>query len=298
MEVKLQNQAYVLISASRNEGDYVEALVDCIAAQTIKPVCWVIVDDGSTDDTYAKSLARAQHLPFLQVAKMPGGRPRSFASQVYAAQHGAEWVKDLAYDFIGFLDADIRVQPDYYEQLMKRFAANPKLGLIGGSVIDVYAGRKEDVRKGSEDFHVAGGVQFFRRLAFEKIGGYIPVPGGGQDTVADIMVLMHGWEVRAFRDLPALHLRPEGVNSGNVYRRGLNWGQRFYLLGYHPLYFLAQSARRIFHRPPILGSICQLWGYLLATWRGSPRPVTDEFVRFLRKLQMKRLRSRLLGNSS
>jgi biofilm PGA synthesis N-glycosyltransferase PgaC len=289
----MPNNSYVIISASRNEEAYVEELIDCIAAQTIRPVRWVIVDDGSTDATYAKSVKRGEQLPFLQVAKMPGGRPRSFASQVYAAQHGAELVKDLQFEFIGFLDADIRVQPDYYEQLMARFHADPKLGLVGGAVIDQYADRVENIRKGSEDFHVAGGVQLFRREVFEKIGGYIPIQGGGQDTIADIMTLMHGWRLQVFSELPAMHLRPEGFDKDNAYRRGMKWGRKFYLIGYHPLYYFFQSVRRIFRRPFLVGGLCQLWGYLVASVRREARPVSAEFVVFLRKLQMQRLRKAL-----
>lgn len=294
----MSKNAYVIISASRNEEAYVEELIDCIAAQTIRPVRWVIVDDGSTDATYVKSAARAETLPFLQVVKMPGGRPRSFASQVYAAMHGAELVKEQDYDFIGFLDADIRVQPNYYEQLMMRFAADLKLGLAGGAVIDQYADRTENIRKGSEDYHVAGGVQFFRRECFEKIGGYIPIQGGGQDTIADIMTVMHGWTLRVFPELTALHLRPEGFDRDTAYRRGLKWGRKFYLIGYHPLYYFAQSLRRVFRRPWLVGSLCLLWGYFVAVLRRERRPVSPEFVSFLRKLQMRRLRKTLFRSPS
>jgi glycosyltransferase involved in cell wall biosynthesis len=286
----MPDNSYVIISASRNEEAYVEGLIDCIAAQTIPPLRWVIVDDGSTDATYAKSLRRAAALDWLQVVKMPGGRPRSFASQVYAAQHGAEVVRGLDFAFIGFLDADIRVQPDYYEQLLARFHADPKLGLAGGIVVDQYAGRVEDIRKGSEDFHVAGGVQFFRRECFERIGGYVAIQGGGQDTIADIMTLMHGWTLRAFPELPAVHLRPEGFDRDNAFQRGLKWGRKFYLIGYHPLYYFFQSVRRSFRRPFLISGLCQLWGYAVACARRERRPVSVEFVQFLRRLQLRRLR--------
>src|SRR3990170_4459113 len=146
----MQRSRYVLVSACRNEEAYVAALIECIASQTVQPVRWVIVDDGSTDATAARSAARGRELSCLQIATMPGGRPRSFASRVYALQHGYELVKDLDFDFIGFLDADIRVKPDYYERLMRCFQADDKLGLGGGLVIDQYEDRTEDVRKGSE----------------------------------------------------------------------------------------------------------------------------------------------------
>lgn len=284
---------YVLISACRNEETYVDGLADAIAGQTKLPARWIIVDDGSTDATYTRATARGKELPFLHVAKMPGGRPRSFASQVFAAQHGYQLAKSERFEFIGFLDADIRFRPDYYEKLLERFDAEPQLGLGGGCVIDSYGNRTENIRRGSENYHVAGGVQFFRRRCFEHIGGYIPVEGGGQDSIADVMAMMRGWRVRTFPELGVQHLRPEGFGRANVLSRGMRWGRKFYLLGYHPLFYLGQCARRLMCRPIVIGSLCGLLGFVVAHLKGGKRPVSEEFVRFQRTLQMRRVRQML-----
>lgn len=291
----MRPQSYVIISACRNEADYIEGLIDTIAAQSHLPLKWLIVDDGSTDDTIVRAVSRGRDIPFVQVVQMSGGRPRSFSSQVYAAQHGAELVRSLSHNFIGFLDADIRLGPDYFERLLAGFTADAKLGLAGGVVIDQYADRQENIRKGSEETHVAGGVQFFRRECFEEVGGYMAIDGGGQDTIADVMAMMHGWGIRSFPDLPAIHLRPDGFAKENVLRRGLKWGRKFYLLGYDPLFYLGQCARRVFRRPFLIGSVCQLYGFLVAMAKGGARPVSADFVRFLRAKQRQRLWDGLRG---
>jgi hypothetical protein len=224
---------------------------------------------------------------------MPGDRPRSFASQVYAAQHGYHLVRTLNFEFIGFLDADILLPLDYYGELIRRLEADPKLGLAGGTVVDKYPDRIEHSRRGSEDFHVAGGVQFFRRECFEQIGGYVPIEGGGQDTIADVMAVMHGWRIQAFTELEALHLRPEGFGKTGALGRGAQWGRKFYLLGYHPLFYFAQCLRRLGHRPLLLGSFWQLLGFIAASLKREDRPVSSEFVAFQRSMQMRRL-SRML----
>ena len=288
----MQNDSYVLISACRNESAYVDKLIDAIAAQTLRPLRWIIVDDGSTDDTYARATARSATLPFIQVVKMPGGHARSFSSQVYAAMHGAGLTKELPFAFLGFLDADILVEPDYYARLVGFMMADPKLGLCGGAVIDQYADRVTYTRGGSEDYHVPGGVQFFRRECFEQIGGHHPIDGGGQDTIADIAAMMHGWTLRVFPELKALHLRPDGFAKDRVFKSGMKWGRKFYLIGYHPLYYFAQCIRRIGQRPVLLGRVCQGAGFLIAYVKHEPRPVSREFIQFLRKLQMQRLRHR------
>ena len=286
----MRTESYVLVSACRNEERYIDDLIEAISTQTVRPVRWIIVDDGSTDDTAARAEAHVANAPFLQVIKMPSGRPRSFASQVYAAQHGYELLKDLSFDFIGFLDADIRVGPDYYSRLVNFFRGDPHLGLAGGAVIDKYEDRLVNQREGSEDFHVAGGVQFFRRQCFEQIGGYTPIEGGGQDTIADVMTRMMGWKLRAFPELQALHLRPDGFVKDGVFQRGIKWGQKFYLIGYDPLYYLGQCLFRITSRPYILASFAMLFGFVWAHCKAAPRPVTPEFVQFLRALQRRQMR--------
>jgi biofilm PGA synthesis N-glycosyltransferase PgaC len=291
----MTRNSYVLISACRNEEAYLDGLLDAVAAQRVPPLCWVIVDDGSSDLTYERAMARSRSLSFLKVARMPGGRPRNFASQVFAAQHGYEQVRGLDFDFIGFLDADIRMDPGYYEGLLNRFAQEPRLGLAGGAVLDQYPTRVEDIRRGSEDFHVAGGVQFFRRECFEQIGGYVPIEGGGQDTIADVMAMMHGWRIRAFPELKALHLRPDGFTKDHIWTKGMKWGRKFYLLGYHPFFYFCQCAKRMGRRPILIGSFFQFLGFLLASLRGGKKPVTAEFVTFLRTLQLERLRKAVLG---
>jgi glycosyltransferase involved in cell wall biosynthesis len=289
------DNAYILISACRNEEDYVEGLIDCVAAQTRQPLRWLIIDDGSTDDTYGRAITYGRTLPFLQVVKMPSRVTRSFTSQVYAAQHGYELSKALDFDFVGFVDADIRFLPNYYAQLLNFFQSDPRLGLSGGLVLDQYDDRIEDTRRGSEDFHVPGGVQLFRRECFEQIGGYHPIDGGGQDTIADVMAMMHGWTIRVFPQLEVIHLRPEGANAGSVFKRGMNWGRKFYLLGYHPLFYCGQCIRRISRRPIVIGSIFQLLGFAVASVKSEPRPVSAEFVRFQRNVQRQRMFSKILS---
>lgn len=287
--------AYVLVSACRNEGPFLADLAATVAQQSHLPRKWLIVDDGSTDDTFARAEALARELPFLEVVRMPGGAPRSFSSQVFAAMHGCHVLAPEKFTYLGLLDADIRLPRDYYATLIGLMEGNPRLGLCGGQVLDQRGERLEDSRAGSGDYHVAGGIQFFRRTCFEAIGGHHPIPGGGQDTVADIMAMMQGWEVRVVPSLAVIHLRPDGFARSGVLQRGLAWGRKFHLLGYHPLYYLAQCANRLHRRPWLMGSLCNLIGFVIASVRREPRPVPPEFVRFIRQLQLRRLRSRLIS---
>jgi biofilm PGA synthesis N-glycosyltransferase PgaC len=44
-------QTYVLVTPARNEQDFIELTIRSMVAQTVKPLKWVIVSDGSTDRT-------------------------------------------------------------------------------------------------------------------------------------------------------------------------------------------------------------------------------------------------------
>jgi hypothetical protein len=106
------------------------------------------------------------------------------------------------------------------------------------------------------------------------------------------MTMMNGWKLRVFPELQALHLRPEGFAKDGVFQRGIKWGRKFYLIGYHPVYYLGQCLRRTTSRPYILTSIAMLLGFIWAHFKATPRPVPPEFVRFLRELQWRRIRQR------
>lgn len=47
------SRRYLLLSPCRNEADYMRRTLDSVVAQTQKPTLWVIVDDGSSDETPA-----------------------------------------------------------------------------------------------------------------------------------------------------------------------------------------------------------------------------------------------------
>jgi glycosyltransferase involved in cell wall biosynthesis len=294
----MANSRYVLITACRNEAAFVDALIGTVTAQTLPPLAWVIVDDGSSDSTYQLAQQRAKTIPYLVVAQMPTGRPRSFSSQVFAAQHAYQLLRHHEFDFVGYLDADISLPSNYYERVIAEFSRDSRIGLCGGMLLDKMPNGFSNIRVGSEDYHMPGGIQFFRRECFDQIGGHHPIEGGGQDTVADIMTLMHGYVISTIDDLQAIHLRPHGVSKHSCFIRGYHWGLKFYLIGYHPLYYLAQCIRRISERPIFFAAGSMLLGFFLANLLRPPRPVDRRFITFLRRLQLKRLRSRAFSGIS
>lgn len=280
---------YCLVTAFRNEKDWLADLVRSIEAQSIKPTTWVLVDDGSTDDSldYARSLT--SHLPFVEIVALVDTGTRNFASQVYAQIAGVERLAARKPAYLGFLDADILLPPNYYETLLKRFSSDPRLGIAGGHLLDKIGGSLVDTRAGSHSYHVPGGIQLFRAECYQQAGGYTPIEGGGQDVVVETTAMMNDWTVHAFSSPDAIHLRPFGSGSVRALSRHFAWGRKFYTIGYHPLYFAAATVRRISEPPYLISAGAKVVGYLGALVMRKPRAVSPQLMKFLRRQQVRRL---------
>ena len=120
--------AYVLITPARNEAAYIEATIQSMIAQTVLPLRWVIVSDGSTDGTDEIVEKYMPGRPWLELVKLPPRAERNFAAKVLAFRAGYERVKDLPYEVIGNIDADVSFPADYFAFLLERFEELPDLG--------------------------------------------------------------------------------------------------------------------------------------------------------------------------
>jgi poly-beta-1,6-N-acetyl-D-glucosamine synthase len=279
--------SYVLVTPARNEAQFIERTIVSVVAQTATPRKWVIVSDGSTDGTDDVVRRYAVEHPWIELVRMPERRERHFAGKVRAFNAGYARVRDLAYDAIGSLDADVSFGEDYFAFLLGRLAANPELGLVGTP----FQGRSTyDYRFVSLE-HVSGACQLFRRACFEDIGGYVPVKTGGIDHIAVLTARMKGWRTRTFTERVCLHHRELGSAQHGALGTKFRDGVLDYLLGGHPLWELFRTAYQTTRPPRVVGGIMLLAGYTSALARRLERPVSQELVAFRRKEQMQRLRT-------
>jgi len=279
--------AYALVTPAWNEEALIDLPIRAVIAQTIPPRRYVVVSDGSTDRTDEIVQSYSAKYPFVQLYRMPERHKRSFAAQVDAINAGYEQIRNLEFDFVGNLDADITFEPDYFERLFQEFQKDRRLGMAGGTIHDK-KGNELVPRRLNRPHSVMHGVQMFRRECFDALGGYTPLPHGSPDWHAEVSLRMRGWDVRSIPGLRAVQHRPNG-GAGSFtwyfYRQGL----ADYSLGTHPLFELFKVARRLPSKPYILGGLAELAGFVHAYCRRDQRAVPDDFVRFLRKEQLGRL---------
>ena len=282
-----QIPTYVLTTAAHNEEANIARTLESVVHQTVLPKRWVIVSDNSTDRTGEIVQEYAvQHgfIELVQVARPPG---RNFAAKILALREGYKLLRAVEYDFIGNLDADISLEPSYYQELLQRMNSTPLLGIAAGFVYEEVGGRFQN-RRQNRIYSVPHGAQLVRRECFDAIGGYAVLRFGGEDTHAITSARMKGWQARSFPDLRIYHQRHTGNGLGQL-RGAFREGQMDYHLGYDFLIETLKCISRMSERPFLVGGFLRMFGFLWPCVHGDHRAVTKEFIAFLRKEQRRRL---------
>jgi len=278
---------YVIITPVRNEAQFIELTLKCVSEQTILPLRWVIVSDGSTDGTDDIVRNYSSNRPWIELVRMPERQERHFAGKVHAFNAGYAKVRNLDYEVIVSLDGDISFEESYFSFLLGRLSADPTLGLVGTPFREV-SGQTYDYRFVSIE-HVSGACQVFRRECFEAVGGYVPLKGGSIDHIAVITARMKGWKTRTFTEKVCLHHREMGTAQRGLLTSRFKLGIKDYTVGNHPLWELFRTARQMAVPPMVIGGLALGAGYFWALIRRTKRPVSQDLVDFHREEQIRRL---------
>ena len=102
---------YVLISPCRDEAGYMRQTLDSVIGQSIRPAKWVIVDDGSTDET-PQILAeyQARHNWIEVVTRSNRGRRSVGPGVIEAFYAGYDAINLDEYEYVCKLDLDLRIR--------------------------------------------------------------------------------------------------------------------------------------------------------------------------------------------
>jgi glycosyltransferase involved in cell wall biosynthesis len=285
--------SYVLITPARNEAKLIELTIKSVVAQTVRPLKWVIVSDGSTDGTDDIVQKYVTQYPWIELLKMPERNERHFAGKVLGFRAGYQRVKQLHYDVVCSLDADISFDQEYFAFLLQKLAGDPKLGLVGTPFKD--SSVSYDYRFVSIE-HVSGACQVFRRECFEQIGGYVAARAGAIDRIANIASRMEGWKTRTFTGKFYVHHRELGSAQGGLLRSSFRDGIKDYSVGTHPVWMLFRVSYKVGKKPYIIGAVALAWGYVRSYLQGNERPIAWKLVEHNRREQMQRLKRFLTGD--
>lgn len=284
----MNRRRYVLISPCRNEAQYMRRTLDSVLAQSLPPTRWVIVDDGSSDATPAILAEYRRRHPCIEVVtRADRGRRAVGPGVIEAFYDGYRRVDPEDYEYLCKLDLDLELPPRYFETLVERMEAEPRLGTCSGKAYIEQDGQR--VPEGHGDDTSLGMTKFYRLECFREIGGFVrQVMWDGIDCHR---CRMHGWMACSW-DEPELrftHLRPMGSSQQGIISGRMRHGFGQYFMGTGPVYMLASALYRLGERPRVVGSLAILWGWLQSAWRREPRYDDPEFRRFLKRYQWRAL---------
>lgn len=280
--------AYVLVSPCKDEGKYIEKTLISVKNQSIPPVQWIIVDDGSSDDSMEIVERYRAAMPYIKVVRRETAERQVGAGVILAFNEGLRHV-DVAHDFICKFDVDLDLPPKYFEILMQKMDQDPLLGTCSGKAYYINAkGERQSELCGDEAS--VGMTKFYRRECFEQIGGFVAQVGwDGYDCHR---ARWFGWRALSWDEpeLQFIHLRPMGSSQKNINKGRIRHGKGQYHIGTHPLFFLASSAFRSFKQKPyVTGTLYSIYGYVKAAFDKEQRFGDKDLTGFIQQYQMRAL---------
>lgn len=282
------DRRYLLVSPCRNEADVMRQTLDSVVAQTIRPAKWVIVDDGSTDATPTILAEYAARHDWIQVVTRQDRGKRAVGPGVIEAFYaGYETINPDDYDYLCKLDLDLRLPPGYFEGLMQRMEADPRIATCSGKAYIEKNGGLENERHGDETS--IGASKFYRVDRFKELGGFVrQVMWDGIDCHR---CRMRGWIACSWDDpeIRFVHLRPMGSTQQSIYAGRMRHGYGQYFMGTGFLWMVATAVFRIPEKPYVIGGLFILWGWLKSWIKGMPRYEEPGFREFLRRYQWRAL---------
>jgi len=274
-----------MVTPVYNEDKYIAAMVESVLSQTIRPVKWVIVDDGSTDGTAEVVASYANRHDFIELVRRPRREERLPGGEV-AIQQALHKVELLEYEFLARFDGDLILEPDYMEQILREFARDPRLGIAGGGLYIEKNGQLE--LEIEPAYHVRGALKMYRRDCFEQIGGL--TTRIGWDTIDEVYAWIHGWKTRSFVQYRVIHCRPTGLGLS---RSRIFWerGKAEYYSWSSPLFVLIKTAKIATRNVAPVCALSLLAGFLSGYAAWEPRIQDPLFVKTRRDQQLGRLLS-------
>jgi glycosyltransferase involved in cell wall biosynthesis len=272
-------RSYAVVTPARDEADNLPRLAASLAAQTVLPQAWTIVDNGSTDGTLELCEELAAKHPWVHVLSIPGTSAADRGGPVVRAfQAGIAALTPDPPEILVNVDADVSMEPGYFAQLLARFDADPSLGIASGSAfeLDGESWRQRFVTGTT----VWGASRAYRWACLQAI---LPLEERvAWDGLDEFKANAGGWTTRAFEELPFRHHRPEGARDGAPWEARRNQGQAAYYLGYRFWYL---ALRALWNTRRDTGSLAMVYGYLLAAAKRAPRSKDESARSYLRRQQ-------------
>jgi biofilm PGA synthesis N-glycosyltransferase PgaC len=282
--------SYSVISPVRDEANYLDVTAASLVSQTHRPLRWVIVDDGSIDETRAIAERWAAEHPWITVISSDRRHERARGAPIVAAFKRGLCELEQRPEVVVKLDGDLFLPAHYFEWVTAVFDRDPRAGVVGGTVWMPENGRwRLDYGKTSHNVH--GVAKAYRYDCLDEIGGL--QESMGWDGIDEYAARARDWHVHALGELSILHYKPRGSKQRPLRAR---WeeGRGNAFMGYRWQFMLLRAAYRgAVERPRLLGGLALFAAYADARLRRLPQVPDPDAIAELRREQAQRMRSLL-----
>jgi glycosyltransferase involved in cell wall biosynthesis len=269
---------YAVITPARNEAENLARLAACLQRQTVLARRWVIVDNGSTDDTPELARRLAAECPWITFLQIPGERSPVRGAPVVRAFHAGLEALEEPVGVVVKLDADVSFVDDFFAQVLAAFGTDPSLGITGGVCLE-----QDDRGAWVPDHvtrdHVRGATKAYRYACLKAV---LPLEERmGWDGIDELKAQVRGWRTRTLPDLCFCHHRVIGTREPTWSKWAIQ-GDMAHFMGYRPYYVVARSLYRALQAP---SAVAMLWGYAQAAVTRRPRCSDAAAIAQLRRQQ-------------
>jgi glycosyltransferase involved in cell wall biosynthesis len=276
---------YVIITAARDEAVYIKETIKSITSQTILPVKWVVVDDGSTDETGEIIDDFSKRYGWIvPIHRQNRGFRAAGGGVIEAFYEGYAEVCKEEWDFIVKLDADLLFENNYFAECFKKFMQNSKLGIGGGEIYN--RADSKIVKERNPHFHVRGATKIYRKKCWVSIGELIKAPGW--DTLDEVKANMLGWETYTFHDIHIIQLKQTGSADGS-WKNWVKNGRGSYISCYHPIYVIGKCIKKLFLDLNLVAVAGLFWGFFSSYLLKVDQISDDNLKRYIRQQQIRKI---------
>ncbi len=280
---------FIIITPARDEEKYIEKTIHSVISQTITPLQWIIVNDGSTDKTGEIIDSYAKDFDWISPVHRQNRGFRKNGSGVMEAFYDGYSKINFDFGYLVKLDSDLSFDNDYFENCFKQFYEIPKLGIGGGVIYNVRNNRQ--ILEKQPSFHVRGATKIYKRDCWKEIGGLIKYTGW--DTLDEVKANMLGWKTGSFKSIKLVQHRTTGGADG-ILKDFYKNGRANYITGYHPIFMAASCVKRLTRTPFVIASMSMFAGYISGYINRTPKVEDRVVVKYMRTQQM----NKLLGRES
>ena len=282
--------AYILITPAKNEEDSLPELIRSIVNQNVKPVAWVIVDDGSGDKTPQIINKATSECPWIHSLKLDTkgaydiGEHYAFVCRkgfIYALNYCEE--NNIEFEYIALSDADMRYPTDYFSQLITFLRNNSEYGIVSGKLLikdgrgNIYEENK--IHLGGGDPYGTGRV--WRKETFKETNGYVLTKS--PDGVSNITALLKGWKTKRLADIECYQTRETGEKI-SLWNGHFARGERAYYLNANFLSIVGSIVNMILisrQKNSMIKSLAYFSGYFRSFIRRDDKIENDDVKRYI-----------------